>query len=199
MNKTEFTDALRRALSGLPKDDIEQRVEFYSEMIDDRMEEGLSEEQAISELGSIEDIVSQILSETPFSKLVKEKVRTKRKLSGWEVTLIILGFPLWLPLLAAAFAVVLAIYASVWSVIISLWAVFAAFAAYGFAAVVCGAAFAGQGEIWQGLATIGLGLVSGGASIFIFYGCKAATKGLIWLTKRTAMAIKNAFIKKGAA
>ena len=46
MNKEKFLDALRRRLSGLPQEDIDERIAFYEEMIDDRMEEGLSEEEA---------------------------------------------------------------------------------------------------------------------------------------------------------
>ena len=34
MNKQEFLMKLRKALSGLPKDDIDERLTFYSEMID---------------------------------------------------------------------------------------------------------------------------------------------------------------------
>lgn len=41
MSKQEFLAELRKALSGLPQGDIEDRLTFYSEMIDDRMEEGL--------------------------------------------------------------------------------------------------------------------------------------------------------------
>lgn len=39
MNKQEFLGALRRGLLGLPEEDIENSVEFYSEMIDDRIDE----------------------------------------------------------------------------------------------------------------------------------------------------------------
>ena len=39
MTKQEFLAELRRGLSGLPQNDIEERLNFYSEMIDDRMEE----------------------------------------------------------------------------------------------------------------------------------------------------------------
>ena len=46
MDKHTFLTDLRGALSGLPQDDIEERVGFYGEMIDDRMEEGMSEEEA---------------------------------------------------------------------------------------------------------------------------------------------------------
>jgi len=46
---------------------------------------------------------------------------------------------------------------------------------------------------------IGSGLVLAGLSVFVFFGCKAATKGLIILTKKTALAVKKCFIKKEAA
>ena len=48
MNKEEFIAELKDGLSGLPQNDIDERVLFYTEMIDDRMEEGMSEEEAIS-------------------------------------------------------------------------------------------------------------------------------------------------------
>ena len=63
MNKQEFLAQLRNALSGLPKDDIEERIEFYSEMIEDRIEEGLSEEEAIAAVGTVEEIAGQVIAE----------------------------------------------------------------------------------------------------------------------------------------
>ena len=38
MHKQEFLAQLRKGLSGMPQDDIEERLVFYSEMVDDRME-----------------------------------------------------------------------------------------------------------------------------------------------------------------
>ena len=38
MNKSEFLEELRKGLAGLPKDDVEERLTFYGEMIDDRIE-----------------------------------------------------------------------------------------------------------------------------------------------------------------
>ena len=58
MLKTEFLEQLRAGLAGLPQEDIDGRVAFYSEMIDDRMEEGLSEEEAVAGAGKISDIVT---------------------------------------------------------------------------------------------------------------------------------------------
>ena len=43
MRKWEFLSTLKNRLSGFPKQEVEERLNFYSEMIDDRMEEGLNE------------------------------------------------------------------------------------------------------------------------------------------------------------
>ena len=59
MSKQDFLTELRKGLSGLSRDEIEERLTFYSEMILYRMEEGLSEEDAISEIGSVDEIVSR--------------------------------------------------------------------------------------------------------------------------------------------
>ena len=199
MNKQEFLAQLRKGLSGLPKNDIDERLTFYSKMIDDRMEDGIPEETAVSEIGTADDIVSQIIADIPLGKLVKEKIKPKKKLKAWEIILLVLGSPLWLSLLIAAFAVFLSLYVVFWSVIISLWAVFASFVACGFAGVVAGAVFAAGGNGLTGIAVIAAGIVCAGLSAFMFFGCKAATKGILKLTKKFAIWIKNCFIKKEEA
>ena len=107
MNKEQFITELKDGLSGLPQNDIDERVLFYTEMIDDRMEEGMSEEEAISGIGSVEEIVSQIISEVPLTKIVKKRITPDRALRTWEIVLIVLGSPLWLSLLLAALGVIL--------------------------------------------------------------------------------------------
>ena len=74
MDKKAFLAQLRSQLSGLPQNDIEDRLIFYSEMIDDIMEEGITEEEAVSRLGEVEDIATSIINEIPLTKLVKEYV-----------------------------------------------------------------------------------------------------------------------------
>ena len=44
MNKQEFLSRLEQALSGLPAEELQERLAFYRESIEDRVEEGLSEE-----------------------------------------------------------------------------------------------------------------------------------------------------------
>ena len=196
MNKLDFVLALTERLSFLPWEEVEERVTFYSEMIDDRMEEGLSEDEAVAQIGSVDQIVSQIITETPFAKLVKGKLRPPKRMRAWEIVFLVLGFPVWLPLAIAAFAVVLSLYVTLWSVIISLWAVFASLVASGFGVILAGIVIAIGGNSLSGIAVIGVGSLCGGLSIFAFYGCKAATKGTILLTKKIAVWIKNGLAKR---
>ena len=196
MNKQDFIASLRASLSGLPKQDVEDRLNFYSEMIDDRIEEGLTEQEAVLAIGSVTTVSSQILADIPLSKIAKEKIKPKRGLRAWEILLLALGSPIWLSLLIAAFAVVFSLYVSVWSVIISLWAVFASLVAFVAGGIIAGIIFIVVGNVLTGVCMIGTALVCAGLSIFSFFGCKAATKGLLWLTKKLALGIKKCFVKK---
>ena len=199
MNKQEFLAQLRKGLSGLPQDDIEERLTFYSEMIEDRIEEGLSEEEAVSAVGPVDEIVAQVVADIPLTKIAKEKIKPKRRLKAWEIVLLALGSPIWLSLGIAAAAVILSLYVSLWSVIISLWAVFGSLIGCSFGSMVAGLILTCSGNVLTGIAMISAGIVCAGLSIFMFYGCKAATKEILTLTKKIAVWVKNCFIKKEQA
>ncbi len=199
MNKISFLMALKDRLSHLPQSEVEERLGFYSEMIEDRVEEGLSEEEAVASVGSVEEIVEQILGE--ISSAVAETPRPKRKKrpSAFVIVLLALGCPVWLSLLVAAAAVAFSLYAAAWSVIVSLWAAFGA--VVGSAVGVLGGgvalAFGGNGIVAAAMA--GAGLASAGLSVFLFLLCRAATKGVLLLTKKSALWLKNLFAKKEEA
>ena len=199
MTKSEFLDALRKSLSGLPKEDLEEKVNFFSEMIDDRIEDGISEEEAVATQGSVEDIKNQILEEYPLTKLAKEKVKPKKKMNALEVTFLIVTSPIWLSLLIAVAAVIFSVYVSLWAVIVSLWSIFASFIGCTVGGVLSGILFAFKVSTLHGFLMIGASLVCAGLSIFSFYGCTAATKGIVWLTKKFGLFIKNCLIGKEAA
>ena len=199
MSKQEFLECLRKGLSGLPQEDVEERVTFYSEMIDDRTEEGLLESEAVSAIGTVDAIITQILADTPLTKLVKERVKPNRILKVWEIVLLVLGSPIWLSLLIAAFAIILAAYIVVWSVVITLWSIEASFVACSLGGIVSAVIFTFQGNGLTGLAMLSAGVICAGLSIFMLYGCKAATKGVLLLTKKMALGIKSLFVGKEAA
>lgn len=196
MNKQDFLIALRKGLSGLPQDEIEERLTFYGEMIDDRIEEGLSEEDAVSAVGSAEEIVNHAVEDIPLVKIAKERIKPKRRLKAWEIVLLLLGSPIWLSLSIAAAAVILSVYITVWAVIICLWAIFASFAVCAAGSIpACIVFIIGKNQISGAVMLLG-GIVCAGLSIFMFFGCKAVTKGILILTKKIALRIKSCFIRK---
>lgn len=199
MRKEEFLRALREALSGLPREDVEERIGFYREIIDDRMEEGLTEEEAVAAVGSVSDIVLQVVEEYPFTDLIKVCIRPKRRLSGGVLALLFLGSPIWLSLLIATVAVVFSLWAALWAVVLSLWAVFAALVGSAVGGAAGGVVLLCCGEVPSGLVLISAALVCGGLSIFAFFGCKAVTRGAARLTKKMVLGIKKACMRKGEA
>ncbi len=130
MNKQEFIKKLKKKLSGLPKAEIKERLAFYCEMIDDRIEEGLTEKDAVAAVGDIDGIALQIKNDRNLDG-DSERVDS-RKISTGEWLLIIIASPIWLPLFLAALAVMVTVYAVLWSVIVAVWAVELPFFAFSY-------------------------------------------------------------------
>ena len=199
MNKEDFLDELAKRLSGLPQEDIDERIAFYREMIYARMEEGLSEEEAIASIGSVDEVVRKIMAEYPLTALVKDKVRPKRKLETWEIILLVLGFPLWFPLLIGAFAIVLSIYITIWAVIISLFAANFSCLAGCLGGLVGIFQYLRVGNFAGALFSVGAALVCAGVAILMFIACIYIAKTVIILTRKVVLAIKNSFVGKEVA
>lgn len=196
MNKEMFLILLRDKLHYLPQEDIEERLAFYEEMIDDRIEEGMTEEEATAAVGSIDEIANQIISEIPLTKIVSEKIKPKEKPQIWMIVLLILGSPVWLPLLIAAIAVIFSIYVAIWSVVLSLYAVDLALGVSCIAALPAAFVFFISGNPFGGIFMIGAGLALAGLTILMFYACILISKGLIKLTAAFFLWIKHLIIKK---
>ena len=195
MNKDQFLIALITKLNGLPQEDIERSVGYYSEMIDDRIEEGVSEEEAVAVLGSIEDIATQILGETSLVSLLKKKFK-KRRLRTWEIVLLVVGSPIWLSLLVSVLACVVSVYVSLWCVVVSLYAANVSFAACAVGGVILSVVYIMAGNVGGGIFLLGSAFVLAGLAIFLFFGCRYTTKGMIFLTKKIFAMSKRVFVRK---
>ena len=194
MTKKEFLSELRSKLQGLPPEDIDERVSFYEEMINDRMDEGKTEEEAVAEIGSVEDVVREIAKDTPLVKLVKEKMKPRRRIRAWEIVLIVLGFPLWFPLLITALVLIMVFWILVWVLVIVTYTVEIALSAASVAGVVAFMAYFLNGEM--NYTAIGASIMCAGAAILFVFACIGATKGSIALTKSIITGIKMLFIGK---
>ncbi len=190
MNKNEFLKILRRNLKELPVSEVEERVLFYSEIIDDKVEEGFSEDDVIAEIGEPEALAKSILGEYPEYKKGKDKNKT-HKLSALEIVLLSLGSPVWVSLFVAALAVVISLYIVIWSVVISFWAAQVSLAVCAFAALFLSVCFFVCGNTATGFAALGASMVLAGLSIFLFFTCTALSKAVVMMTKLIFVKIKN--------
>lgn len=196
MLKKEFLKELRKGISCLPEEEIVERMNFYAEIIDDRIEEGISEEEAVKEIGDINAVASQIISESPLVKIVKEKAKPKKKYNISGIILLILGSPLWISLIIAVFAVIFSLYVSLWAIIISLWSVFVSLISCGIGGIAGSVILAIGGKEIAGIAIVGVSIICIGLSVFMFFGCKAATSVILMFTKKFVIWLKNRFVKR---
>ena len=193
MTKKEFLDELRDRLSGLPKDDLENRLSFYEESINDRMDDGKSEEEAIKELGTIDEIVTQVAGETSLVTLVKEKAKPKRKLSGAEIALIAIGFPLWFPL-ALTFLILCLVFCLVFW-IVGLIPLITCVSSFLVGIAEFFSYFAIIGEA-NSLGVLGMAMAGIGLALMLIPAVIYSVKGTIKLVKLIMTGIKKLFIRR---
>lgn len=169
MDKNTFLLQLQKQLKGLPEEEVQQTVEYYREMLEDRIEEGLSEEEAVKEIGTVEEIAQPLMP------------KPTRNRKAWELVLLVLGFPVWFSALAAVAAAVI-------SLVVTIYAVNVSFAACFFGGLLSSLPYLFQGN-WAGAAFLfGAALVCGGLAIFGFWGSDVLMKGSV-------KAVKNLFRK----
>lgn len=196
MRKQEFLDKLKASLWAMPEADKQRSLDYYTEMIDDRMEDGLSEEEAVAAVGDLDEIVRQILTESPRppATIKKEQKQQKRGLETWMIVLLVLGSPLWILLVASAVSVVFSIYVSLWSVVIVLYA---AAVAVGTAAIGCVVgSFFMIGRTATLVVAWGAAFLCAGLAIMLFLLGNLAAKGMIELTKLCWKGAKSIFQRK---
>ena len=63
MTRVQFLNDLYHHLYGMTKEQVEQHLTYYAEMLADRMEEGMSEEEAVAGMEDVETIARRILEE----------------------------------------------------------------------------------------------------------------------------------------
>ena len=195
MSKADFLRLLERALMQLSEEERQKNLEYYSELLDDMMEEGMTEAEATAKLGSPNKIAQSILQEMPLGKLVSTRMKPK---SGWTplaIVLAVVGSPVWVPLLLATVAIVLAVFVSIWALGFAAVAVVIALAV----AVVAAPIFAVRAAVMTlplGLMLLGAGLVLLGlcvlGGLMAVELCKLLWQLTVWLAHK----IKGLFIRK---
>lgn len=195
MTKTDFLQLLERALAQLPEEERRANLEYYSELLDDMLEEGMTEAEATAKLGSPFQIAQSILQEVPLGKLVSTRMKPK---SGWTplaIVLAVVGSPVWVPLLLLAAALVLSLFVSIWALGVAAVAVVVGLAVAVVAAPILAIRAAvltlplGLLLLGGGLVLLGLCVLGGLMAVEL---CKLLWKLTVWLAHK----IKGLFIRK---
>ena len=192
MNKEQFIAALRARLSQLADEEIDKSAAYYAEMIDDMVEDGKTEQEAVSSLEDVDVIAERILQDMPISALVKSSVKPKGGWTALTIILAVLASPIWLPIAISLLAVFLSLYIVLWSLLISFIGTAASLLISGIAVIV-GAFILMPQYI---LPTIGAGLILLGAGLLLALGVKYAIVGTIRMSAAIGRGIKKMFIRK---
>lgn len=176
MTRDEFLGRLGELLACLPAEQVEETKAFYAEAIADRMEDGMSEEEAVAAMGTPGEVAEATLDDLP--AVPRAIARTRRRSTTLLWVLTIVGSPVWVPLLAAFAAVALTVYICIWLLALCVWIVAAA------------------------LGGVGFGLV--GVALFVGAGAWAASKQIarlsaLWARKAASPFWKGKGEKGGAA
>lgn len=195
MTKADFLRLLERALMQLSEEERRKNLEYYSELLDDMMEEGMTEAEAAARLGSPNQIAQNILQEMPLGKLVTTRMKPR---SGWTplaIVLAVVGSPVWVPLLLAGVAIMLAVFVSIWALGFAVVAVVLALAVAVVAAPIIAIRAAvltlplGLILLGAGLVLLGLCVLGGMMAVEL---CKLLWQLTVWLAHK----IKGLFIRK---
>ena len=197
VNKMQFLQAVREKTVHLPLSEVNRLLEYYNEMIDEAVEEGLSEEEAVDRLGTWEEICAQIeefrtsepvltepikedFTEEPQNPIPDKKPKKRVSLPVWAIVLLILTSPVWgaivLSLGIAVFAVVASLVVIGGALVVSLFAVVLSLAVVGVVGIPAAVVLFFTGSIATGLLSLGGGLVCGGFAILGWFMCIAFAK-----------------------
>lgn len=108
-----------------------------------------------------------------------------------KILLLLLGAPIWLPLIIALIAVVFSVIISLWAGVASLWAGFTAAIISAPASMVIGVLNIISGSALYGSVIIAIGLGCGIISFILFHISLYTTKWMCALTKKTWKAVTS--------
>lgn len=195
MSKQDYLAALRRALAQMPPEELERQLAYYDELLSDMCEDGMTETEATARLGEPGAVAAELLASLPLGTLVKSRVKPSGGWSALSIVLLILGAPLWLPLLIALAAVLFSVLIVLWALYLSLAAVVLSLLVSA-AAVLVGSLFgAVEGTP---LMLAGVILLTAGAGILLALALPPLAHALVRLSRAFIRGVKSLFIKKEA-
>ena len=202
MDRVEFLNRLSDQLRHLPAPEVERLRNYYDEMIQDRIEDGMSEEDAVETVGSIEEAVKSAMYETSIPTLMKVRLKESKEKSPNKVlwmVLLILGAPIWLPLVLVFLSVCLVLYCTIWILVMAAYLTELSLALAAITGFISAAVHLLRLSVPTALCTLGLGLVSAAVAMYLFHPLTRLAKTLMRGTVLFVKRIKTLFIRKEVA
>ena len=202
MTRDEFLDRLGELLACLPAEQVEETKQFYAEAIADRMEDGMSEEEAVAAMGTPGEVAEAALDDLP--AVPRAIARTRRRSTALLWVLTIVGSPVWVPLLLAFAAVAVTIYVCIWVLALCVWIIAACFGAVGVTNLALMTVGVKVGLIPYALVTLGCGIALLGVALLVGAGAWAVSKQIarlsaLWAKKAVSPFWKSRGEKNGAS
>lgn len=168
MTRVEYMNSLANKLRRLPREDYDTAMQYFQEYFEEAGSE--NEQQAIEDLGSPDMAADQIVMNMAIKNAESPKKNVKRGFSTvWVGILAVFAAPIALPLAFAFGAVIIALVITVGALLFALATV--AFSMIMVSVVGCiGGVFLLFSTPANGIATIGVGLICMGFSIFATVG-----------------------------
>lgn len=190
MKKNELFREIKSKTKHLPKQERREMLAYYNEMISERMEDGMTEEDAVAALGTVEELVSS----SAFEKSVS--LARRASLRPMHIVLIIIGSPLWICLLAVLACLVLVFYVLVWALVLVCYAAFAAFAVASLACIAAGFVNLFLANPHYFFAYFGAGLLLVGFTLLLLLLANLYARAAVRLSVGLARKIGDTFLKK---
>lgn len=168
MTRADYMKTLAYSLRRLPKEDYHKALEYFEEYFNDAGPE--HEQAAIEDLGTPEEASRELIMNLAEKNIEEPPKTVKRGLHAvWVGILGVCAAPIALPLLLAFICVIFALVIVVFSLLLAVFLTAACFAAGGIMGIAGGAALIFR-SFADGIATVGLGLVTSGLGVLFVYG-----------------------------
>jgi uncharacterized membrane protein len=165
MNKEQFLSAVCEKYKNASALERSRAVDYYAEMIDDRIEDGMSEEQAVAAMGDIAEFAGDF-----------DEAFAKKPMSRARLAVVAALSPISIILLISFWSII-------WALVIAFYAVIVVL----YTGVICASALAFRYfttlTVYEGLLFLGGAFICLGFAVFFCALARFVNKGAVRLTK----------------
>lgn len=191
MTKNEFIREIKLKTKHLTKFERKEIISYYNEMITERMEDGMSEQAAVAAIGSVDELLASYSPMKPVAKTARYP-----RLRPWHIVLMVIGAPLWIPLLVAFLALVLALYIVIWAIVVCCYAVFVSLMASGLICFAASIVSIFSGVPAYAFACAGAGFVLAGLALMWLVPCNFLAKAMAKLSGKIGKGVFRIFFRR---